>query len=108
MSTFYIKQNDTGPAIAGTLERPDGTAVVVTGAAVRFHLRARGGTSTKVDAVATILNGAAGSVKYDWQVGDTDTGGYFEAEWEVTYSDGSVETFPNYGNQPVIISLEIA
>ena len=108
MTTFYIKQDDTSPAIAGTLERPDGTVVVLTGATVRFHLRAQGASATKVDAAATVVSGAAGSVKYDWQTGDTDTAGYFEAEWEVTFSDGSIETFPNYGHQPVRIYEQIA
>lgn len=107
MSTFFIKRNDTGPSIAGTLERPDGTAVDLTGATIRFHMRVKGSGTAKVDAAATIVSAAAGSVKYDWQSGDTDTAGFFQAEWEVTYSDGTIETFPNYEFQEIQIFEDI-
>jgi len=39
----------------------------------------------------------AGRVRYAWQTGDTDTPGTFQGEFEVTYSTGEIETFPNDG-----------
>lgn len=38
---------------------------------------------------------------------DTDTAGRFEAEFEVTYADGAVETFPNDGFIVVQIGPDI-
>lgn len=95
--TFYVKQNDTSPAMQATLQDADGNAINVTGASVRFHMRAVGSTQTVVDAAATIVTALSGIVKYEWDAADTDTVGSYQAEFEVTYADASVETFPNDG-----------
>jgi len=36
-------------------------------------------------------------VRYNWIAADTDTIGSYQAEFEVTYADASIETFPNDG-----------
>lgn len=95
--TFYIKQNDTSPAMLATLQDADGNAVNVTGASIRFHMRAVGSTTVVVDEAVTIVTPLSGIVRYDWQAADTDTIGSYQAEFEVTYADSSVETFPNDG-----------
>lgn len=107
MSTFYIKQNDTTPAIRATLENGSGDAVDLASTTVRFHMRALGGTTVKVDAAATVINANTGIVQYDWDAADTDTVGTFQGEFEVTYSDGSIETFPNNGYIPIVITDDI-
>lgn len=100
--TFYIKQNDTSPAIQATLKDPDGTVVNLAGSSVRFHMADMAGT-IKVDTTATIVDND-GVVRYSWQAGDTDTAGLYKAEFEVTYADSTIETFPNEGK--LIISIE--
>jgi hypothetical protein len=95
--TFYVKQNDTSPAMLATLQDADGNAVNVTGATVRFHMRPVGTTTVVVDEAATIVTPLDGLVRYDWQAADTATIGSYQAEFEVTYADSSVETFPNDG-----------
>jgi len=107
MSTFYMKQNDTQPRMLATLQDGDGTAINLTGASVRFHMRTLGG-STVVDAAATIVTAASGLVRYDWVAADTDTVGSYQAEFEVTYSDTTIETFPNSGYIRVEITDDIA
>lgn len=92
---FFIKQNDTGPSIVASLKDADSAAIDLTGAAVRFHMRSVGSATAKVDAAATVTDQSGGVVKYEWQAGDTDTVGQFQAEFEVTYVTGIVETFPN-------------
>ena len=95
--TFYVKQNDTSPAMLATLQDADGNAVDITAASVRFHMRTIGGSAVKTDQAAAIVDAELGEVRYDWTASDTDTIGSYQAEFEVTYADASIETFPNDG-----------
>ena len=105
---FYIKENDTSPVLEVTLQDSDGDAVDVTGATVRFHMRAIGSTTAKVNAAATIVTAASGVVRYTWQTGDTDTIGEFEGEFQVTFGGGAVQSFPNDGWLRISILDDIA
>ena len=95
--TFYIKQNDTSPALQATLKDSDNNAVNLTGASVSFKMRLIGGTTLKTNHTATIFNASNGVVTFNWRSSDTDTAGDYQAEFQVTYSDSSIETFPNNG-----------
>tara|TARA_R110000796_G_scaffold178802_1_gene295438 strand:+ start:817 stop:1140 length:324 start_codon:yes stop_codon:yes gene_type:complete len=106
--TFYIKQNDTSPAMLATLEDADGTAVNVTGAVIRFHMRKIGSTAVVVDEAAVIVTPLEGIVRYDWMAADTAEIGSYQAEFEVTYADASIETFPNDGYIRVKIIDDVA
>jgi hypothetical protein len=86
MMTFQIKQNDTSPQIEAVLSDAAGTAIDLNGAAVRFHMRRAGG-AVVIDAAATIVTAAAGL--------------------EVTYADGTIETFPNAANIQIDILADI-
>ena len=106
--TAYIKQNDTSPTLDAILTDADGNVVDVTAASVRFHMQKIGATTLKVDAAATVVDGAAGHVRYTLQAGDTDTPGSYKAEYEVTFLDGSIETFKNTPDQlRVVITPEL-
>ena len=61
-----------------------------------------------MDAAAVNVTPASGEVRYDWSVGDTAEAGSYQAEFEVTYSDGSMETFPNDGHISVKITDDIS
>lgn len=93
--TFYIKQNDTVPSIRATLQNGSGNPVDLIDATVRFHMRAIGVSAVKVDAAAVVMNEALGLVQYNWISADTNVIGSYQAEFEVTYPDGTIETFPN-------------
>jgi len=103
---FVIKRNDTSPSIQRTLRDSAGDAIDLTGATVRFKMSTIRGVS-KVDAVASIEDAANGLVQYDWQAADTDTAGLFYCEWEATYADSNVETFPNEGFNTVKIDPDL-
>jgi 5-hydroxyisourate hydrolase-like protein (transthyretin family) len=103
---FNIKQNDTSPSLQATLKDAALTAIDLTGATVRFHMKSIDGT-VKVDKVMTIVNEANGVVQYNWVTGDTDTVGTYYVEFEVTYADASIETFPNNGNRVVSVVREL-
>ena len=103
---FNIKQNDTSPALRYTLD----PLVDLTGSTVVFNLRARATGVVKIArAVAAIIAPATdGVVQYDWAAGDTDTPGIFEGEFEITFTDSAIETYPNDGYLTVKITGEIS
>lgn len=105
---FFIKQNDTSPSLQATLKDGSGNAVDLTSATVRFHMRQIGSTTAKIDAAATISDADNGVVYYQWSASDTDTLGSFEAEFEVTFSGGEIESFPNNRFIQVEITDDIA
>jgi hypothetical protein len=106
MATFQIKTGDTAPSITATLTA-DSVAVDITSSTVRFHM-VNSADEIKVDAAADIVLGTAGTVRYDWVAADTDTAGRFKAEWEVTFSDGTIRTFPTPGYTNIRIVGDIA
>ena len=40
-------------------------------------------------------NASNGAVSYTFTTSDTDTAGLFQGEFQVTFSGGAIETFPN-------------
>jgi hypothetical protein len=104
---FRIKTNDTSPKLSVTLTDALGNAIGLAGCSARFHMKAFGASSLKIDAVADIEDDINGIVEYSWQAGDTDTAGTYYGEIEVTYGDATVETFPNNGYFTVIIKEDL-
>ena len=104
MLKFTIKRGDTSPALRFAL-LPD--TVSLAGATVRFQMRARGG-GTLIDRPAEILTVFEPAVVgHLWGPGETDTPGRYEAEFSVTYLDGTVETFPNLGFIEVFVTGDV-
>jgi len=100
-ATFHLKQNDTKPSLSASLTQ-DGSVVDLTEATVKFHM------GDVVDAAAVVSGALTGVVRYDWDAEDTETAGSFPAEFEVTFSDGTIETFPNDGYLTIEIQSELA
>lgn len=95
---FSIKKGDDSPALTSTLLDGNGDAVNLTGATVRFYMTKRGEDTPTVSGTATIDDDeTSGIVTYPWGEGDTDTAGDYEAEWEVEFAGGEIQTFPNSG-----------
>ena len=104
MDGFLIKRGDTSPAIRYALEP---ATVVLTGATVRFQMRARNGAVLMDVAALVVTDTGTPTVEYSWQAGDTATAGLYEAEFRVTYADGKIETFPNDGFIPVRVTEDV-
>ena len=104
--THYLKRGDTSPSLLYSLDPP---TIDLTAATVRFNMRDSSG-AVKINRAAAVVVTATGTptVRYDWQAADTDTAGFFEAEFEVTYSGGAVETCPNDSFIRVSITGDIA
>lgn len=109
---FYVKQNDTAPPLEGVLTDADGTAVDIAGAELVLTMVPVEGGAAVIDEVEATNEqdggGATGAWSYAWAAGDTATPGYYRAEIEATYNDGSVETFPNDGYVVVKITAELS
>lgn len=93
--SFQIKENDTTPSLRASLLNGDGNAVDLLGTTIRFFMRALGSSAVTIDRSASIISQAEGIVQYDWVTGDTASVGFYQAEFQVTYADGNIETFPN-------------
>jgi hypothetical protein len=110
MADIYIKRNDREPSVNAVLYGGDLAAVTaaLSGGTLKFIMRQRGGTTTKVNSGATIVSAALRTVRYDWAAGDTDTAGQFDAEFEVTTSGGKKFSFPNGKHLEVQIAEDLA
>lgn len=97
MADFTIKQGDTSPAIKSQLSADGSSIDLFNVTEVRFLMKKSGTLVVDDDTngAVSITDAANGIVKYEWQSGDTDNLSAHEAEWEVEYSDGTKETFPN-------------
>lgn len=106
---FTIKRNDRREPIVRTLKGSNGLPVDLSSAsAVKFIMISLADGSTKVNAAAIIINPATnGQVQYNWAAGDTDTAGYYSAEWEVTYQDTTKQSFPNDGKLIIHVNADL-
>ncbi len=100
---FTIREGNTSPALEYTIS-PAG--VDLDGATVVFYMVKDDGTVTLddvTDGVTVEEETDPPVLSYQWQDGDTDAKGRYEAEFRVTYEDGSTETFPARGFIPILI-----
>lgn len=92
---FYLKQSDTSPPILATLKDAAGVAVDLSGTTVRFIMTNKATAVKVVDAPAEITDAGTGQVRYRWVSPETDVPAAYKAEFEVHWTDGTYETFPN-------------
>ena len=110
---FTMKRNDTRPKYKGQLMQTDPLAPATkipvdlsTATGVKLIMRTGAGGEAKVNAAAVITDPTNGRVEYTWVVGDTDTAGDFNAEWEVSWG-GDKQTFPSVGYLVIIIEDDL-
>ena len=106
---YELKRNDTYPPVIATLQDEQGT-IPLTGATVRFKMAPApdsGLTVSPISRTCTITDAANGKVQFSWQVGDTATAGVYRGEFEVTFPNGAVETFPSNDYINIIIRSDL-
>lgn len=99
MDSFTVRSGDRREPIQRTLRDSAGVVVNLSGSTIKFRMRKKRGSggTFKVDTAATIVNapGTDGVVKYSWAAIDVDTPGAYRGWFEVTFGDGTKQTFPN-------------
>jgi hypothetical protein len=89
---FTIARGDTGQPLDFTLF-PE---TDLTGATAVFRMFTAGTDTVVLTRTATITQAAKpGKVRHIWQESDTPTMATFDAEFRVTFADGTVVTYPN-------------
>lgn len=99
-------QNDTSPSLQANLKDYQGNAINLNGCTVQFQMVSLDKT-VEVVQPATVQDAAAGLVQYEWQPNDTSTAGTYYVQFEITYGDGAVETYPNNDKLTLIIKPEL-
>ena len=92
--TFTLRDRNTAAAGA-VLRANDPTTwapVNLTGASVKFHMRAAGSSTLKQTIDCVVTEPVQGKVMLTFPVGALDTPGTFEGEIEVTYADTGIQT----------------
>lgn len=105
MPSFSIRRGDTAPALEAILRDSTGALAILANATeVRFLMRRRN-QELKVNALATDIDGATAT--YQWQAADTDEAGVFHSEFQVTWNDGRIQTFPNGSAITVVVTPDV-
>lgn len=112
MSTFRIKRGDTRPYPAIALAYSDGSPVVLDEVLDAVAFKVKGGDGVLyVNSAAVITDGDAATgaeVEYRPSASDfAELNGSYLAEWEVTFSDGTKQTFPTVSYDRVIVTPDL-
>ena len=107
MADFSAKAGDTAIVWNDTLTYSDNTPVNLTGATVNLVVRSLSQANPIINAAASIVTPLAGTVSYNPSATDTATVGEFMGNWVVTFSGGTVETFPTVGYLTVAIEQNL-
>lgn len=111
-NVFFIKQNDTLPAIQvkvrtrGYLDqiKPFNMSGVT---ACTFSMADDCGNLVIASAIAQITCVSGGTIQYNWADGDTSGVGKFIGEFELVFAGGNKMTIPTLGNIGIQISKDI-
>lgn len=90
-----IREGATYPPVTATVKDQYGDTYILTDVDTATFTMYNG-EGTKIDSAnASIVDANAGTVKYEWSTGDTDTSGTYSAYFEITFNDGSVMIAPS-------------
>jgi hypothetical protein len=109
--TFEITQGDTSPALVSQLTAGGEPIDLSSVDDVKFIMQdkyERIVIDEGVQESVNILNASNGEVEFVFRRDNTNTVGSYEAQFEVTYSNGAVETFPSDKRIDIEIVEQIA
>lgn len=97
-----VKRNDTAPSLQSTLSDNGAVVNLTTASAIRVI----GSRQGVVLFDRTVTGNSVGVVNMPWQSGDTAYLGPIRVEWEVTWPDGGIQTFPASGYETVWVTKD--
>lgn len=104
MADLTIKQHDTYPPLTAALKTSGVAIDLTTATAVKVILK---GATVTVTGTCTVTGASTGAVSYQWVTGDTAVADTYNGEFEVTWSDGKIETIPNDSYFTVVIKADL-
>ncbi len=109
---FIIKRNDTLPALSVTIRTRGEINELLpydltTATGVTFSMSDQFGNLKISSQTAEITSASGGTVQYNWQVGDTDTDGIFNGEFEIIFNDSNKISIPTLGSLDIRIVKDI-
>lgn len=107
---FHLKQGDTRPYIRGSVTDQTGALIPLATATIEFHLADRDGNPITLAGTASVVEPPEDgeNIQFAWAAGDTDElEGLYDAEFEIHYADGGIETFPNARNLRIAITADL-
>lgn len=109
MADHYWKQHDTSPSITDKITTASGGIPTgsLSGATLKFVMRAVGSSTPVVNATAVIENPTNWTFRYDPISTDTAAAGEYQYEWELTFSGGRKQTFPDPGYNTITITADL-
>jgi BppU N-terminal domain len=107
LSSFFLKQGDTAPAIDYIVLDEDGVPINLTGSTVTFYMQDMSGNEVIDGGACSLIDAPNGQVRYQWLDGDSDISGLYAAEFLVTFGGGTKRTTPDPGWITVVISSSL-
>jgi hypothetical protein len=95
MADWTMKKNDTWPPLAFTLSDAAGPVDLTDAQQVMLRMKLGRKTVHGICSPAPDQDAHPGAGTYSWVPEDTSIVGKWRAEFEVTWVDGTVVTFPN-------------
>lgn len=93
MADITLVQGDTAPDLVAVLhEEDDVTPINLTDCTVAFQMRKADDRRYTVNAVMVIEDAPNGQVRYEWAENDLAVPGEYQGQFEITFSDGKVQT----------------
>jgi hypothetical protein len=99
-----IKKGDIGTPLNVVLQGRNGPIDLSTASMAKLFMRSRSGINKINGEPMTFVNRTEGHLRYDFKSVDVDTSGPFLIEIRVTWPGGRFETFPNDGQNTLLIS----
>ena len=110
-TTKNYKRGDTGPPITITCldgTNPKDLTAATSAKFLMGTINAQGVSNVKAQGNMTFdADRGTGRVTYSWQAGDLDTPGEFKVEVEVTFANGTKQTFPSNGYLTVSVMADV-
>lgn len=100
--TYTFKRGDNAVGMQSVLLKPNGSPEDLTNAEVKFIMR-RGSSVPRIDRLIDIVDEEGGEVRVVFTAAELAVVGLHKAEYEATYPDGRVQSYPS--NDYIVIHI---